>query len=49
MTEVPVVLDHVEQTTIRFVPQATRMLWDVVKIRMWSALRRYPDLTSKRG
>ncbi|MBK02316.1 MAG: hypothetical protein CL464_07675 [Acidimicrobiaceae bacterium] len=49
MTEVPVVLDHVEQTTIRFVPQATRMLWDVLKIRMWSALRRYPDLTSKRG
>ena len=48
-TEVPVILDHIEQTTVRFIPQATRMLWDVLKIRMWSALGRYPDLTPRRG
>ena len=46
-TEVPVVLDHVEQTTVRFIPQAIRMLWDVLKIRMWSALGRYPNPTAK--
>jgi hypothetical protein len=38
---VPVILDHIEQTTVRFIPQATRMLWDVLKIRMWCALGRY--------
>ena len=49
ITEIPVVLDHVEQTTVRFMPQATRMMCDVLKIRLWSALGRYPGLIPGHG
>jgi len=37
LLEVPVVLDHVEASTVRMVPQAVRMLRDVLAIRRKSA------------
>ena len=43
IVEIPVVVDHVEQSTVRFIPQAIRMLWDVARVRLWSMTRRYND------
>lgn len=39
--EVPVVLDHVEASTVRLVPQAFVMLRDVLAVRRWSATGAY--------
>ncbi|MAF45637.1 MAG: glycosyltransferase [Acidimicrobiales bacterium] len=41
IVEIPVVVDHLEQSTVRFIPQAIRMLWDVARVRLWSMTRRY--------
>ena len=41
IVEIPVVVDHVEQSTVRFIPQAIRMLWDVARVRLWSMTGRY--------
>jgi len=41
LLEVPVVLDHVEASTVRMVPQAVRMLRDVLAIRRRSATGGY--------
>ena len=43
IVEIPVIVDHIEQSTVRFVPQAIRMLWDVTRVRLWSVTRRYND------
>tara|TARA_B100000700_G_scaffold160861_1_gene178079 strand:- start:4900 stop:5631 length:732 start_codon:yes stop_codon:yes gene_type:complete len=43
IVEIPVIVDHVEQSTVRFIPQAIRMLWDVARVRLWSMTRRYND------
>jgi len=49
ITEIPVTLEHIEQSTVRFIPQAIRMLYDVVRIRIWSVLGRYNDASSRLG
>ena len=49
ITEIPVTLDHVEQSTVKFIPQAIRMLWDVIRVRVWSNLGRYGDLPPRHG
>ena len=49
ITEVPVTLDHVEQSTVKFIPQAIRMLWDVIRLRAWSNLGRYNDFPLGQG
>ena len=41
LLEVPVVLDHVEASTVRLVPQAVRMLSDVLAVRRRSAKGEY--------
>jgi dolichyl-phosphate beta-glucosyltransferase len=41
LTEKAVVLDHVEATTVKLVPQATQMLRDVLKVRRASATGQY--------
>jgi putative flippase GtrA len=41
LTELPVLLDHVEASTVRLVPQATKMLRDVLRVRRASALGQY--------
>ncbi len=43
ITEIPVSLDHLEQSTVKFIPQAIKMLYDVMRIRTWSILGRYTD------
>ncbi|HAF69519.1 MAG TPA: hypothetical protein DCL16_10395 [Acidimicrobiaceae bacterium] len=47
--EIPVTLDHIEQSTVKFIPQAIKMLCDVVRIRAWSILGRYDDSSSRPG
>tara|TARA_B100001750_G_C15102307_1_gene396030 strand:+ start:95 stop:391 length:297 start_codon:yes stop_codon:yes gene_type:complete len=49
ITEIPVILDHVEQSTVKFIPQAMRMLWDVIRVRVWSNLGRYSDLPMRQS
>ena len=49
ISEIPVSLEYVEQSTVKFVPQAIRMLYDVLRIRTWSILGRYTDSPSKLG
>jgi dolichyl-phosphate beta-glucosyltransferase len=49
ITEIPVILDHVEQSTVKFIPQAIRMFWDVIRVRVWSNLGRYSDLPPRHG
>jgi len=49
ITEIPVTLDHVEQSTVKFIPQALQMLWDVIRVRVWSILGRYNDLPPRHG
>lgn len=41
LLEVPVVLDHVEESTVRLLPQAVRMLADVLSVRRRSATGGY--------
>jgi dolichyl-phosphate beta-glucosyltransferase len=41
LLELPVVLDHVEASTVKLVPQAGTMLRDVLRIRRWSATGAY--------
>ena len=49
ITEIPVILDHVEQSTVKFIPQAIRMLWDVIRVRVWSNLGRYNDFPMRQS
>jgi len=49
IVEIPVTVDHVDQSTVRFIPQAIRMLWDVVRVRLWSITGRYNDAPPSRG
>ena len=49
ISEIPVSLEYVEQSTVKFIPQAIRMLYDVLRIRTWSILGRYTDSPSKLG
>ena len=49
IVEIPVVVDHLEQSTVRFIPQAIRMLWDVATVRLWSMTRRYNHAPTQGG
>ena len=49
ITEIPVILDHVEQSTVKFIPQAMRMFWDVIRVRVWSNLGRYSDFPMRQS
>ena len=49
IAEIPVILDHVEQSTVKFIPQAIRMLWDVIRVRVWSNLGRYNDFPMRQS
>ncbi len=46
LLEVPVVLDHVEASTVKLVPQALKMLRDVRWVRRWSATGGYDRAVS---
>jgi hypothetical protein len=41
LTEIPVVLDHVVESTVRLVPQSIRMFRDVLAVRRYSATGGY--------
>ena len=41
VAETPVTLRHVEQSSVRFIPQAARMLWDLVRVRWWAIMGAY--------